>query len=98
MRSLKKFLKKRKREDSNYSVIESSEESIKARQPRNMYFSSHSTDSSKDLRAMVNNHKQKKKNNFRSYGEKNKERNALIEKKFQKFVKNKKKRKTEKEL
>ena len=36
--------------------------------------------------------------NFKSYGKNNKELNALIEKKIQKFVKNKKRRKTEKEL
>ena len=47
---------------------------------------------------MVNKHKQKKKKNLRNYGRKNKELNTLIEKKFQKVVKNKKRRKTEKEL
>ena len=46
---------------------------------------------------MVNMHKQKKKINFMNYGKSNKELNALIERKFQKNVKNKK-RKTEKEL
>ena len=51
-----------------------------------------------DLRAMVNKHKQKKKKKFRNYGKSNKEVNALIEKKFVKFVKNKKRRRTEKEL
>ena len=45
---------------------------------------------------MVNKHKQKKKKKFRNYGRNNKELNALIEKKFQKFVKNKKRRKTHK--
>ena len=55
-------------------------------------------DSYKDLRAMVNKHKQKKKNFFRKYGMSNKELIALIEKKFQKFAKKKKRRKTEKEL
>ena len=40
----------------------------------------------------------KKEKNFRNYGKSNKELNALVEKKFQKFVKNKKRRKTEKEL
>ena len=47
---------------------------------------------------MVNKHKQKKKKNFMTYRKSDKELNALIGKKFQKFVKNKKKRKTEKEL
>ena len=47
---------------------------------------------------MVVKHKQKKKKNFKIYGKSNKELNALIEKKFQKFVKHKKRRKTEKEL
>ena len=47
---------------------------------------------------MVNNHKQKKKKKFRTYGKSIKELNSLIENKFQKFVKNKKRRNTEKEL
>ena len=38
---------------------------------------------------MVKKHKQKKKKRFRNYGKSNKELNALIEKKFHKFVKNK---------
>ena len=38
------------------------------------------------------------KMNFKSYKKSNKGLNALIEKKIQKFVKNKKRRKTEKEL
>ena len=36
--------------------------------------------------------------NFLTYGKSNKELNALIEKKFQKFVKNKKRKKTEIQL
>ena len=52
-------------------------------------------DSCKDLRAMVNKHKQKKKK-FQEL--RNRELNALIEKKFQKFVENKKTRKIEKEF
>ena len=47
---------------------------------------------------MVNKYKQKKKKPIKNYRKSNKELNALIEKKFQKFVKNKKRRKTEKEL
>ena len=47
---------------------------------------------------MVNKHKQRKKKTFKNYGKSNKELNALIKKKFQEFVKNKKRRKTEKEL
>ena len=47
---------------------------------------------------MVNKHKQKKKKPFKNYGKSNKELNALIKKKFQKFVKNKKRRNLEKEL
>ena len=38
------------------------------------------------------------KKSFRIYGKSNKELNALIEKKFQKFMNFKKRRKTEKEL
>ena len=47
---------------------------------------------------MVVKHKQKKKKPFKNYGKINKELNALIENIFQKFVKNKKRTKTEKEL
>ena len=47
---------------------------------------------------MVNKHNQKKKKPFKNYEKSNKELNALIEKKFQKFVENKKRRNTEKEL
>ena len=53
-------------------------------------------DSYKDLRAMVNKHMQKKKRSYRTYGKSNKELNALIEKKFQKFIK--KNRNMEKEI
>ena len=52
--------------------------------------------SSNDLCAMVNKHKQKKKKNFRNYRKSNKELNVLIDKKFEKFVKNKNGRKIEK--
>ena len=44
---------------------------------------------------MIVKHKQKKKKPFKNYGKRNKELNALIEKKFQKFVKNKNRRKME---
>ena len=47
---------------------------------------------------MVKKHKQKKKKPFKSYGKSNKEVNALIEKKSQIFVRNKKRRKIEKDL
>ena len=47
---------------------------------------------------MVDKHKQKKKKSFRNYGNNNKRLNALIEKKFPKFVKNKKRRKIEKDI
>ena len=95
----KKSYKKRKREDSNSNVVEPSEENIESRCPSKKYYIlhgkySHSIDSYKDLRAMVNKYKQKKKKSSRNCGKSNKELNALIEKKFQKFVKNKKRRKT----
>ena len=51
-----------------------------------------------NLHTMINKNKQRKKKNFKFCGKYNKEINALIEKKFQKFVKNKKRRKTEIEL
>ena len=47
---------------------------------------------------MVVKHKQKKKKPFKNYEKSNKKLNAVIERKFQKFVKNKKRRKTEKGL
>ena len=46
---------------------------------------------------MVSEHKKKKKP-FKNYGKSIKELNALIEKKFQKVVKNRKRRKMEKDL
>ena len=91
------------REDSDSSVVESSEESTEARRLTRKYYilnrkCSHSTDDCNDLCAMVVKHKQReKKKLFKSYGKSNKELNAQIEKKFQKFVKNKKRRKIEKE-
>ena len=64
-KSLKKA-KKRKQEDSNFSVVESSKESTEACRPKKKYCilhnkCSHSTDSCKALRTMVNKHKQKRK-------------------------------------
>ena len=99
----KKSTKKRKREESDSNVVESSRESTEARRPSKKYCilhgkCSHSTESWKDLRAMVNKHKQKKKMSFRNYEKSNKELNALIEKKFQKFNQNKKRKYTEKDL
>ena len=47
---------------------------------------------------MVSKPKQIIKRNFKSYRKRNKEVNTLIEKKFQKFVKKKKRRKAEREL
>ena len=69
----KKALKKRKREDSDSSVVEYSEESTKARCPTRKYCILHGkcnyfTDNCKDLRAMVNKYKQKKKKAFKNYG------------------------------
>ena len=79
----RKALKKRKREDSDSSVIESSDESTEARFPTRKYCilhgkCSHSTAYYKVLRAMVVKHKQRKKKNFNNYGKSNKELNALI--------------------
>ena len=102
-KSTKKSLEKHKQEDSGSSIVESSKESIEACHPSKKCCivnrkCSHSTDSCKDLRAMVSKHKQKKKKNFKSYRKSNKELNALIEKKFQTVVKNKKRRKIEIDL
>ena len=64
-------IKKRHREDSDSSVVESSEESTKALHPSKKYCilqgkRRHSTDCCKDLCTMVNKHKQKKEKNFRN--------------------------------
>ena len=80
----KKNIKEWKQEDSDSSVIESSNEC----RPNKKYCilhskCSYSTDNRKDLHAIVINQKQRKKKTFRTYGESNKELNALIEKKFQ---------------
>ena len=63
-----KKTKKRKREDSDSSVVESSKENTEAHCPSKKFCIlhgkySHFTDSCKDLCAMVNKHKQKKKKN-----------------------------------
>ena len=61
----KKSLKKRKQEDFDSSVVESSDESTEARHPSYCILHrkcSFSTVSCKDLPAMVNKHQQKKKN------------------------------------
>ena len=67
----RKALKKRKREYSDSSVVESIEESTEARHPTRKYCilhgkCSHSTDNYKDLRAMVNIHKEREKKHSRS--------------------------------
>ena len=84
--------KKRKREDSDSSVVESSEESTKGRRQSKKYCILHGkclhfTANFKDLFAMLNMHKSKKKKSFRNYRKSNKELNALIEKKIQMIVK-----------
>ena len=94
-----KNLKERKREDFDSSGVECSKESTEALRPSKKNFMLHgkcrySEDNSKDLLARSTS-TNKKKTNLRSYRKSN---NELIEKKFQKFVKNKKRRKTEKEL
>ena len=60
-----KNLNKRKREDSDFSVVESKKESYVERHPKSKYCilhgkRNHSTDSYWDLFAMINKHKQKK--------------------------------------
>ena len=89
--------KKRKQEDFVSSVVESSEESTTDCCPNKKYCilhdkCSYSPENCKNLHAMINKHKQKK-NNFNTYGMSNKELNALIEKNFQKLIKNKKRKK-----
>ena len=102
-KSQTKSSKKRKWEDSDSSVVESSKESSVERSPSRKYYilhgkCSHSAENCKGLCAMVNKLKQKKKESLKTLGKSNKELNAIIEKKFQTFVKNTKRRKTENEL
>ena len=52
----------------------------------------------RQLQRFACNGQQAQKEPFKNYGKSNKYLNAVIEKKFQKFVKNKKRRKTEMEL
>ena len=71
----KKSNKKRKRADSDSSVVDSSEELSVERQPNRKYFilnckCSHSMDNCKDLLAMINKHKEKKKKIYKSYRKK----------------------------
>ena len=85
-----KNIKKRKQEDSDPSVVESSEESFAGHHPKRKHYilhgkCCHSTDSCKDLRAMINKNKQKKKKINKFYIEFNKELNALIDKTCKKF-------------
>ena len=98
--SAKISMKKRSRAGFDSRFIESSEESAVECSPVKKYCilhgkCSYSTNNCKDLHAMVEVHKQKKKKNFKSYEKSERELNALIEKKI--HVKRKKKRKTEKE-
>ena len=63
---LRKALKKKKRDDSDSSVVESSDESTDVRRPTRKYCilhgkCSHSTENCKDLHAMVVKRKQKKR-------------------------------------
>ena len=88
-------------EDSDPSVVESSDVSTENCRPTRKYYilhgkCSHSTDNCRHLRAMVKKQKQREKKNFKDYGKSNKELNALVENKFQKFVKNMKRRKQRK--
>ena len=83
----KKSIKKKKQEDLVYCIVESSKDSsMEYRMIKKCCIlygkCSHSTDKCKDLRAMVNKHKQRKKRNFKSYRKSNKKLNALIEKTF----------------
>ena len=98
----KKSHKKRKRENSNSSVVESSKESTEGCHPSKKYWilhrkCSHATNNCKDLHAIVNKHKQKRRrvSGIMERATRAKYSNWV---KFQKFMKNKKKRKTEKEL
>ena len=86
----KKSIKKRKRVDSNSSVVESILFILRG-------ICSDSTDNCEDLHAIINKHKEKKKKNFKCDGKDNRKLNDLIEKK-KKFVNNKKRRKTQIDL
>ena len=99
-KSLKKA-KKRKREDSDSSVVESIKECTEARSSsKKIVFylvKSIILQIFEKIYVQWSTSTSRKEKKFRNHGKSNKELNALIEKKFQKFVKNKKMRKTEKE-
>ena len=84
--------KKQDKKNSDLSVIESIEESSVQHRPIKKRCTphrkcSHTVDHRKYLKALANKHRKKK---FKLYTRGKKESNALIEKKFQKFVRNKK--------
>ena len=92
-----------KREISGSSVVESSEEPTRARRPNKKYCilydkCSNYTDNYKDRRAMVSKHKQKKQVKLQELRKDQQRAQCSYQEKFQKFVINKKRRKTEKEL
>ena len=102
-KSHKKSSKKHKQEDSNSSLVEFSEGCSVERLPNMKDYIvyskySYSMDNCMDLHVMVNKHKKKKKRSFKLFEKINKELNVLIEELFKKIVKNKKKRKIEKDL
>ena len=95
----KESFQKWKQANSDLSVVESSKESSVDFRPVKKYCilhvkCSHSIDKCMDLYGLTIKHWQ----SFMSYRESNNELNALIEKKLQKFMKNKKRKKKEKEL
>ena len=51
----------------------------------------------KDLQALISKHMQKRNKKFKQYVQDKKEPNALLKRNFQKFVKNKKRRKIKKQ-
>ena len=93
--------KKRQQENSDSSVVELSKESYVEHMPVRKCCilhkkCNHITDNYKDLKVITLKHKKRNKV-YKQYLHDKKDSNALIEKN-QKFVKNKKRRKTEKEL
>ena len=97
------FNKKRTRVDSDSSVVESSKDSVEEHRSSRKYCKlhgkyNHSMDQSKNLCILVSNNKVNKKNKPKYHHKSNKELNALVDKRFKKIVRTKKRQNTEKEL
>ena len=98
----KKYNKKTNWDDSKSSVVEFNEEILVEHRPIEKYCTiywkcSHGTDKCKNLKTLKNKQKKYSKS-IKPYPQGKRDLNALIEKKFKKFVKYKRRKSTEKEF